>query len=432
MNERRPLVIHNTLGPPAVRASNRAGVLEAIRLNPGISRAEITSITGLTQAAISNIVGELLAMGLVLEAGRVTSRGGRPRVRLVINPDACYVVGVDLARTHIRAAVIDLTGSVKHSLTVASSLRRPHDITSARLLALLHQLLDEFGPRRTQIVGIGIGAPGPLSAREGVILAPPNFTGWRNVPLKQIVEDRFHLPVWIENDARACALAEGWFGHGRTFEQFVYIGVGTGVGAGMMLNGLLYRGANDLAGELGHVTVEMCGPRCNCGNYGCLELYISAIALVAAALEALERGEPSLIRDLAPAGAEDVDIAVIAEAARRSDPLAARLINQVIRYLGAAVVNVINLYNPEAVFLGREVVQAAGDLLLEPIRALVAERTFSVAAQQAQVLAATLGEDEPLIGAACLVLEGLFRAPQQMMASVLQIRQPALTPVGSA
>jgi len=418
MNERRPLFIHNMLGPPAVRASNRAGVLEAIRLNPGISRAELTSITGLTQAAISKIVGELLAMGLVLEAGLVTSRGGRPRVRLVINPDAYYVVGVDLARTHIRAAVVDLTGSVKHSRTVASSLLHTDDITSVRLLDLLHQLLDEFGPCRTQIVGIGVGAPGPLSAREGVILAPPNFTGWRNVPLKQIVEDRFHLPVWIENDAKACALAEGWYGQGRTFEQFIYIGVGTGVGAGVMLNGALHRGADGLAGELGHTTVDIHGPRCSCGNEGCLELYTSAVALVTAALAALEAGEPSLIRNLAPGGAEDVDVAVIAQAARLGDPLALRLIDQVVRYLGTAVVNVINLYNPEAVFLGREVVQVAGDLLLEPIRALVAQRVFSVAAQRVEILAATLGDDEPLIGAACLVLEELFSKPKLMMAPV--------------
>ena len=141
MTQRQPLVLHKTLGPPAIRISNLAGVLEAIRRNNGISRAELAEVTGLTQASISKIVAELLKMGLVQEAGLVNSGGGRPRVQLVINPDACYVVGVDLARSEIRASVFDLNGGIKHTLRVASTLINPIDITIARLMDLLDQLL---------------------------------------------------------------------------------------------------------------------------------------------------------------------------------------------------------------------------------------------------------------------------------------------------
>lgn len=196
MTQRQSLVLHKTLGPPAIRISNRASLLEAIRRNNGISRAELVALTGLTQAAISNIVVELMAMGLVEEAGLVTSGGGRPRVQLVINPDACYVVGVDLARSAISAGIVDLNGTIRHSLRAASTLIHPIDITIARLVDLLEQLLAAFGSARSKIVGIGIGAPGPLSASEGVIVSPPNFAAWRNVPLKKMVEAHFRLPVW--------------------------------------------------------------------------------------------------------------------------------------------------------------------------------------------------------------------------------------------
>ena len=222
-----------------------------------------------------------------------------------------------------------------------------------------------------------------------------------------------------DNDANACALAEAWFGAGLALEQFVYIAVGTGVGAGIVMNGTLHRGAHDMAGELGHTTVDAAGARCSCGNYGCLELYTSSVAIVAAALAALERGEVSLIDELVCGRREDINIYTIAQAARLQDPLALRLIDQIVRYLGIGVVNAVNLFDPEVVFLGREVAQAASDLILEPIRAMVAERAFSVAAERVKILHSTLGENGPMLGAACLVLHELFSEPQRVMTPIL-------------
>ena len=416
MKERLPLVLNRTLGPSSIRVSNRAGMLEAIRRNSGISRAELAGVTRLTQPAVSAIVLELMEMGLVREAGLNRSESGRPRVRLEIVPDACYVVGVDLARSGIAASVVDLNGSLRHSLRVASTLNQPFDSTSARLVELLQRLLDEFGLERNRIVGIGIGAPGPLSTSTGVILSPPNFGGWRDVPVQQLVEEQFQLPVWIDNDANACALAEAWFGEGRTFDHFVYLAVGTGVGAGVVVNGDLHRGAHDMAGEAGHTTVDVNGPRCSCGNYGCLELYTSSTAVVAAAVKALQNGETSLIGDLVQGHWEMIDIYTVAKAARLGDALAIRLVEQLIRYLGAAVVNLVNLFDPDCVFLGRGVANATADLILDPIRAMVAERSFSVAAQQVQIRLATFGNDEPVLGAACLVLHKLFSEPERLLA----------------
>ncbi|MBE2237937.1 MAG: ROK family transcriptional regulator [Caldilineaceae bacterium] len=403
------------LGPPTIRSGNRAGVLEVIRRNQGISRAELSRHTGLTHAAISNIVGELLEQGLIIEDGQSSAELGRPRIRLTINATRYAVIGVDLARSQIRAIVSDLQGNILRSISAASTYDHPVEITLSTLTELLEQLLADCGELCGRIVGIGVGAPGPLSAAEGTILSPPNFGSWRNVPIKQILEERFGLPVFIDNDANGCALAEGWFGAGRTFEDFIYLAIGTGVGAGIMTGGVIQRGVHGIAGEVGHTTIEVAGPHCTCGNYGCLELYTSATALVQAAQQAMMCGEDTMLTDICAGQPQSMSVEAIAIAARRGDLLSLRLIDQEIQYLGAAIVSLINLLDPQAVFLGREVAQAAGDLLLEPLRALVAKRAFSVAAEQVQILCATLGNDAPVIGAACLVIQELFRSPERVL-----------------
>jgi glucokinase-like ROK family protein len=390
-------------------------VLDAIQRRRGISRAELAGVTGLTQAAISKIVADLIAIGLVVEEGQSVSAGGRPPVRLTINAEATYVIGIDLARSGIQGVLVDLNGQIRHRVAVGSRLAEAADVTLERLTILTAELLSWAQTHDRQIAGIGIGAPGPLNARDGVILAPPNFPLWRNVPVRQIMEQRFGLPVWLDNDANAQALAEGRFGAGQGLRSFIYIAVGTGVGAGLVINGTLHRGVHNVEGELGHTTVEAAGPRCSCGNRGCLELYTSAPAVVAMAVAALHRGEHSLISELVGGRLDQITIYTIAQAAHAGDQLALRILEQVAVYLGVGVVNAINLLGPEAVILGREDIQACGELLLGPIRATVAERCFAMAAEQVQIRAAQLGDDAPVIGAACLVLENLFRAPEEVL-----------------
>lgn len=395
--------------------NNSAAVLDVIQRRRGISRAELAAVTGLTQAAISKIVADLIAMLLVVEEGPSASAGGRPPVRLKINAEAAYVVGIDLARSGIHGVLADLNGQVHHRLSVESRLAQAADVTFERLTSLAAGLLDRAQDLGCRVIGIGVGAPGPLNAQEGVILAPPNFPLWRNVPVRRIIQERFGLPVWLDNDANAQAVAEGRFGAGQAFNSFIYIAVGTGVGAGLVINGMLHRGAHNVEGELGHTTVEAAGPRCSCGNRGCLEIYTSTPAVVATAVAALNRGEHSLISELAGGRLDHITIYTIAQAAHAGDQLALRILEQVAVYLGVGVVNAINLLGPEAVILGREDIQACGELLLGPIRSIVAERCFAMAAEHVQILPAQLGDDAPAIGAACLVLEDLFRAPGEIL-----------------
>jgi glucokinase-like ROK family protein len=395
--------------------NNSAAVLDGIHRRRGISRAELAGITGLTQAAISRIVADLMAIGLVVEEGPSASAGGRPPVRLSVNAGATHVIGIDLARSGIQGVLVDLDGRIHHRLSGVSRLAQAADITLERLANMIADLLSWAKARQWTVAGVGIGAPGPLNARDGVILAPPNFPLWRNVSVRQILEERFGLPVWLDNDANAQALAEGRFGAGQAFSSFIYVAVGTGVGAGIVINGALHRGVHNVEGELGHTTVEAAGPRCGCGNRGCLELYTSAPAVVAMAVAALCRGEHSVISELVADRLDQITIHTVAQAAHAGDRLALRILEQVAVYLGVGVVNAINLFGPEAVILGREDIQACGELLLGPIRATVAERCFATAAEQVKILPAQLGDDAPMIGAACLVLEDLFSAPQEVL-----------------
>jgi glucokinase-like ROK family protein len=414
-----PSMIRLEHGVRTYYPNNSAAVLDVIQRKRGISRAELASVTGLTQAAISKIVADLIGMGLVVEEGPSASAGGRPPVRLMVKAEAAFVIGIDLARSGIQGALTDLGGCIHHRFTADTLRSSAADVTLDRLIDLTGQLLAFGQARGWRVVGIGVGAPGPLDAHEGVILAPPNFPRWRNVPIRKMLEGRFGLPVRIDNDANAQALAEGRFGAGRDYSSFIYVAVGMGVGAGIIINGRLHRGAHNVEGELGHTTVEAAGPRCSCGNRGCLELYTSISAVVAMAVAALHRGEHSLVSELVSDRLDQITIHTIAQAAQAGDQLALRILEQVAVYLGVGVVNTINLFGPEAVILGREVIQACGELLLGPIRAYVAERCFAQAAEHVQILPALLGDDAPVIGAACLVLDELFSAPETVLGQAL-------------
>jgi len=366
----------------------------------------------LTAPTITKIVNELLEAELIYETGYGESEGGRRPILLSINPTSYYIVGVDLARSGIHAILTDLNARILNRVSADSSLSHPIEVTLEHLLDILSQLIQGSQVEQDKIMGIGIGSPGPLSSSKGLLISPPNFKGWKNVPLKQIVEERFDIPTYVDNDANACALAEKWFGGGQSYDNFVYVAVGTGVGAGVIIDGNLYRGADDIAGELGHTTVDINGPRCDCGNYGCLELYTSGPAIVAKAGQALAYGHPSMILDLADGQLDTVTLSMVIEAGQQGDKLAQEILKETGRYLGVGIVNVINLFNPEAVFIGREV-SLAGDLLIDPVREMVAKRAFSVAAERVKILPAKLKENAPVIGATTLVLRELFSVPSR-------------------
>lgn len=392
---------------PEVRSYNRSLVLQTIRAYAPISRIELTELTSLTPTTITSLVDEFIRRGLVKEIGNVKGEIGRSRTLLSINNDSYYVLGIDLARTSISCGLVDLLGNLLVSKRVSSNLYQHFPITLNTLKDVVHSLFEEIEPRmRKKVIAIGIGSPGPLSPSKGIIISPPNFTGWRDVPLKEIMEEEFDIPTFIENDAKACALGEKWFGSCRDIDNFVYLAIGTGVGAGIIINGEIYRGTGELAGELGHTTVDINGPQCSCGNFGCLEIYTSVGSLI----ERIKKKLINLVRE------DPLEtLSIFYRTAREGNLQAIEILNDYCFWLGVGVVNAINTFSPQAVVLGREAIINGADLIIPRVEKLVKERSFSISPEQTKILASNIGKDTGIIGAATIALYEFYKDPYRMI-----------------
>jgi predicted NBD/HSP70 family sugar kinase len=390
---------------------NRAVVYRTIREAGKISRAELANRTGLNPATLTHITRTLLDQELIEEAGYSDSRGGRRRSLLQICADHGYIVAIRLARNNIQGMLTDLEMHNVTRQTVQSStfLSHPLEITMPTMLGLIQHLIADSGLHRSQILGIGISAPGPLDARRGRLIAPPNFPGWPSTPIREIVGRETGLPVFLDNDANAAALAEKWFGIAREYENFVFLLVDEGVGGGVVIAGDIFRGEHDVAGEIGHTSIDFNGPRCDCGNTGCLELFTEPGVAVKYAQRQLSTGIPSVMHQDIHLP-DDLDFSHLVKAAFQDDQLALEAIDQIIQPLAVGIVNIINTFDPEAVIIGGRLSQL-GDILLQRLEPRVIERAMSHGAAAVKILVSILGYEAPTIGAFSLVLRELFQNP---------------------
>lgn len=349
------------------------------------------------------------------------------------------VMGVDIGGTQLRAAV--LQGA--HLLSRASVLTGANplpDSTIPRIFAVMQQALDEAQVTMNAIKGIGVATPGPLDNRTGTIYSPPNLPAWQQVPLRDIFQQHYQayqLPIYIENDANTAALGEYLFGAGRGCKDTVYLTVSTGIGGGVILDGKLLEGASGTAGELGHMSIDWKGGRCPCGSRGCLEYYASGTAIARIANEAIVAGQgaellafvdtmqehPTTIPDRAALPAEQdihtqplielddltsmvghprVNARTVARAAEAGIPLAREIITQAGEALGAGLVNIIHIFNPERIILGGGVTMM-GDMLMEPALRIVLERAMKAPYKATSIRIAELGANAGLVGAGGLV-----------------------------
>jgi glucokinase len=317
-----------------------------------------------------------------------------------------YVVGVDLGGTKILTALVDLTGTVRARRRVLTPQAGPAAVVEA-IAATVEGVLADAGLARTDCLGVGVGAPGPLDPRRGVVYEPANLPGWRDVPLAALLAEALGLPSHVENDANAAALGEWWVGAGRGIADLVYITVSTGIGGGIILGNRLLQGVSGTAGEIGHTVVDADGPLCGCGRRGHLEALASGRAIARMAAEAVASGRPTA---LAAVGADPARLSaeVVAEAARHGDAVAREIYQRAGFYVGVGVANVLNLLNPRTVVIGGGV-SKAGDLLLDPVRRTARQLAFDRPARDAEIVPAALGDDVGVVGAAAVVLERLGR-----------------------
>ncbi|HLI00716.1 MAG TPA: ROK family transcriptional regulator [Acidimicrobiales bacterium] len=390
----------------AVGRHNRDLVIAAIRAVPGVSRREVADQLGLTPAAVSNIVQALRREGLVEEAGQTLSSGGKPGARLWLRPGARFAVGAHLDREEIAVAVVDLAGTILWSETAVEPASSPEAFLAVVAEHIRQAATAAAGPGR-HLAGVGVSCPGPLTTARDVLVNPPNLPGWRNVPLGAILGSSLGDlgPITIERDANAAALGEQWAGGAGGFADFLFVYLGTGVGAGLVLDRRLYRGISGGAGSLGHVIVDRGGRVCACGARGCLETVASQGGMleVAAELPARWRSRLGL-----SAGDQriDEDYRLLAAAADGGDERAGAIFADAADALGTAMVSMANLLDLDAMILGGRGFWPQQERFLDAVRQAVRTRPINPAAHNIDVRPATLGSLSAAVGAAVLALSG--------------------------
>lgn len=376
---------------------NKHLVLKTIYDRSGISRAEIARLTHLTRPTVSGTVVELIEEGLVEEIGQGPSAGGKPPTLLRVVDDSRHLIGIDLANSEFRGAVIDLRGRLVHREIIAVN-----DSNGEAALNLVYALVERLTAAATSpLLGLGLGTPGLMDARGGIVRQAVNLD-WQNLPLRDLLEQRYHLPVYIANDSHVAALGEYTFGEGKTAPNLIVVKVGRGISAGIVLNGRIHYGDGSGAGEIGHVTVVENGERCLCGNYGCLETVVSSRAIIKQA-KALAREDPhSLLHRFAPTP-EAINTEVVLQAFQAGDEAVRQIIIGVGRYLGLAIAHLVGALNIQCILIAGSVARF-GETLLEPIQQEMQRRSMGLLAQETHIGLSSLGQDIVVQGAAALLL----------------------------
>lgn len=393
-----------------IRLINRGVIFRSIRDANAISRAELAKKSGLNPATVTHIVRELIDQGLIEDTGNSKSQGGRPSSLLQVRSEAGYIIAVHLDRYFMRAMITNLNlGERVESELVATRSTSSSQINISSLLDLIDGLIKKSNLDESKLLGIGICSPGPLDSKKGILLSPPNFPGWPDTPIRKIVQDRFHLHTFLDQNANACAYAEKLFGEDRESNNFVFILAETGLSGGIFIEGDVYRGDTDIAGEIGHTTIDFNGPQCSCGNYGCLELYASPQAVEQYVCDQVKSGRKSSVCSEGKP-VETVSFEEIAKGASENDPVCLEAINSMTKAFSIGVANIINTFDPSAIVIGGKIALAQ-DLMRGPIEEGIRSRTIMGKTSPVPLYFSRLGQDVQIIGAFSLVLRELFQNP---------------------
>jgi predicted NBD/HSP70 family sugar kinase len=375
-----------------LRGRNRDRVVGALRERGRISQADIARLTGLSRTTVHTLVSELKDAGVVreVEVGVPDFRGGRPAVLLMLRDSSLAVVGIDFGHSHVGVAVADIGHNVLAE--VRCDLDVSHDARAAldAAVRMVDQVLAEARMEAKSVIGAGIGIPGPVDRVRGAAGSATILPGWTGLQIRSEMQERLGVPVEIENDANLGALAELTWGAGRECSSFAYVKAATGIGAGIVIDGKLLRGASGTAGEIGHTTLDEAGALCYCGNRGCLETVASG---------------PAIIRLVGPLDGEVPSLARIVELAVAGDVRCRRAIADAGHEIGVAVAGLCNLINPERVVVGG-LLSRTGEVLLHPMRESIRRHVLQAAAESLDVRPAVLVERAELLGSLALALQG--------------------------
>lgn len=390
-----------------VRRINKSLVLNTLRLNAPISRAAVAKLTGLNRSTVSNIVNSLILEGLVCEQDTKASAIGRPSISLILRPDGGAVIGVEIGVDFISVLLTDFIAQPLWQKWIESD----PSLTKIEILSRAEQLIDQAisiaDGQQLKILGIGIGLPGLVNVKQGELIFAPNL-GWRNLPLRQMWSHRFHLPVYLENEANLAALGEYYFGIAQQVDNFIFLSSGIGLGCGVIAGGKLFRGGHGFAGEIGHMQRDPMGEVCGCGRRGCWETQVGPRAVLRRIRNYLEN-DPSLSR---PAGTSpdlsNLTFQMVVDSAIASEPLCLNAIEDVARHLASGIADLVNVFNPELVVIGGALSQARS--VIQPvIDTTIATEALSASVDQVRIAFSKRGKDSCVYGAIAIVLDDILR-----------------------
>ncbi len=399
----------NTADQAWVRRMNRAIVLETVRAHRTLSRARLATETGLNPSTISNIIGELIQEDLIRETDLVQAATGRPGRLLELNPSGGCAMGVEINVDYLSVILTDFAANVLWRRREAS---RPEDGQQAIMqqVLLLAKEAEAVGAGQgLRLLGIGVGVPGLVDAHSGLLRFAPNL-GWRDVPILGILDASFSCPIYVENEANAAALGEHFFGAARDAKNFIYLSAGVGLGSGIVIQGNLFRGEFGYAGEAGHMTLDVNGELCACGNRGCWETFVGPRAVERRVRRSLAEGQASSLQDLAAGDLEKIVFMDVVKAAMDNDPAALSAIQDVGHYLGVGVASLVNLFNPEMIVLGGAL-NLASSIIVDEVQRVISARTLKPGLESLQIIPSVLGLDACVMGAVALVLDDILREP---------------------
>ncbi|MGG1679488.1 ROK family protein [Neobacillus sp. NRS-1170] len=370
-----------------VKKNNKALVLQLIIEKEPISRADIAQVSGLHKATVSSLVNELLEEELIYESGPGESSGGRRPVILHFNKVAGFAIGIDIGVNYVLSVLTDLKGNILIEKNQPLEQTVYSEVMSI-VKNMIRSIINEMPGSRYGIVGIGVGVPGIVN-KEGSVLLAPNL-GWKNVQLKSDLENEFHVPVMIENEANAGAVGEQQLGAGQDYQNIIYISAGIGIGVGIILNKVLYQGRNGFSGEMGHMIIDLNGKLCNCGSRGCWEAYASENAL------------------LEMAGKNTDSLEELIKLAENGDETAKHLFEEIGHYLGFGINNIINTFNPDQVIIGNRLAMAK-EWMEQPIRTIIENHTLSHHQKELQLDFSKLGKYSTVLGVSAFVVENFIK-----------------------
>lgn len=396
--------------PGLMRDMNRSNILDVIRKHSPISQAELAKKLNLRPSTILRIMRDLENEGLIYQCGigEVSSKGGRKAALWKLNPKGASAIGVDLGAEEIITVLVDLQGNIIGRIRKPCPSDRHHSIVMEEVFDTIDYLFHEHAEYIDKIIGIGVGLPGKMDSENGISRYAVNFSNWNDVPVRQILKERFGLPTYMEGDMKLMALAEKWYGAGADAQNIICIGYRRGIGLGIVINGEIYKGDNYLSGDIGHIVVDPNGNKCICGRRGCLEAVASETAILEWMKEYIERNGVGNFNGIINS-VDEVNMEKIYEALQENSFIVVDRMKESARYLGRAVSDLVRIFDPQKIIIGGKMLEVS-PMFLKTVQNTFESEQPNYIKKVPNILPSGLSDHSIALGGAVLVLSRLFKA----------------------